>query len=65
MVACLRRLIDISVSLSQGATHMGMKPEATVLMKQQAGPIHSVYVVLQQRTGLALPAIEQLLSTLS
>jgi len=65
VIGCLRRLIDISVSLSQGATRMGMKPEATALMKQQAGPIHSVYVVLQQRTGLALPAIEQLLSTLA
>ena len=65
VIACLRRLVDISVSLSQGATRMGMKPEAAALMKQQADHIYRVYEVLQQRTGLTLPEIEQFLVTLA
>ena len=62
--ASLRRLFTISVSLSAGASKLGMRPGAEALIKQNAGHIKSVYALLRDRTGITIPEIEILLSTL-
>jgi hypothetical protein len=44
---------------------MGMKPETEQIMRQRVNHIRSVYTLLQQHTGLSLPTIENLLTSLS
>jgi len=65
VMASLRRLFSISASLSEGADKLGMRPEAVALMRQNVGHIENVYSVLCDRTGITIPEIEILLSTLS
>jgi aminoglycoside phosphotransferase (APT) family kinase protein len=65
VAASFRRLFSISVSLSDGAGKLGMRPEAVALMKQNVGHIENVYSVLYNRTGITISEIETLLSTLS
>jgi aminoglycoside phosphotransferase (APT) family kinase protein len=65
VAASFRRLFSISVSLSDGADKLGMRPEAVTQMKQNVGHIENVYSVLYDRTGITIPEIETLLSTLS
>lgn len=62
---CARRLLDIAVSLSQGAEKRGMRPEAVAAMKQQREPAERVYGMLTERTGLRVPCIESALASLS
>lgn len=62
VMACLRRLFDIAVSIQEGAAARGMRPEAVELMKQDAGPIASVHELLVDRTGIAIPLIENTLA---
>ena len=64
VIACFKRLFDITVSLSNGATTLGMKPDAEEEMKQQINRIQAVYDQLQERIGRPLPEIERLLLTL-
>jgi len=59
--ACARRLFDITVSLSEGAEKLGMRPEAVQTMKEQMGPLSRVYDLLMQHTGVRIGSIEQLL----
>jgi aminoglycoside phosphotransferase (APT) family kinase protein len=65
VAASLRRLLSISVSLSNGADKLGMRPEAVASMKQSVNHIGDVYSVLHDRTGINIPEIETLISTLS
>lgn len=65
VAASLRRLLSIAVSLSDGASRLGMRPEAVTLMKQNVDHIKNVYAFLYDRTGIAIPEIEELISTLS
>jgi aminoglycoside phosphotransferase (APT) family kinase protein len=65
VAASLRRLFSISVSLSDGSDKLGMRPEAVTMMKKSIGHIENVYAFLYDRTGIAIPEIETLLSTLS
>lgn len=65
VMAILRRLFDISVSLSSGAAQMGMRPGAEALMKQNAEPIKNVYERLGELTGIATPEIAHFIATLS
>jgi len=65
VAASLRRLFSIAVSLSDGADKLGMRPEAVTLMKQNIGHIKNVHAFLYDRTGIAIPEIETLISTLS
>jgi aminoglycoside phosphotransferase (APT) family kinase protein len=64
VVACLRRLSDISGSLDQGPAQLGMRPGVEELMRN-ASHIESVYAVLLERTGIRIPKIEALLDTLT
>lgn len=65
VVASLRRLVDFSVSLGSGAEAMGMRPETVAIMRERGDHYRQVYALLQDRTGLHLPEIEQLLNSLS
>ena len=64
VLACCRRLFDISVSLSSGAMVLGMKPEAEVQMRKKSNHIRLVYEQLQTKTGCTLPEIEKLIFSL-
>ena len=46
VAACLRRLFSISVSLSDGAAKLGMRPEAVAMMKKNVSHIKNVYALL-------------------
>ncbi len=65
VVAYLVRLFNISVSLSDGAAKLGMRPGAEALMKKNVGHIENVYELLRDTTDIAIPEIENLLETLS
>ena len=62
---CLRRLLDLTVSLQQGAGRRGMRPEALQMMKQDAAAHKRVYDLMLARTGLLLPEVERLLASFS
>lgn len=59
--ACLRRLFDAAVSLSQGAEKQGMRPGAAKQMRKQMGAYRRIYNLLQDRSGQRITEIEQLL----
>jgi len=59
--ACLRRLFDVAISFSQGAEKQGMRPGAIDQMQQQMAAYRRVYDLLQDRSGLRISEIEQLL----
>ena len=65
VMAIFRRLFDISVSLTEGASEMGMRPGAEEMMKQNVDHIKRVHTLLQERTGITISEIEALLSTLT
>ncbi|MEO7021085.1 MAG: phosphotransferase [Ktedonobacteraceae bacterium] len=64
VIACLKRLFDIAVSLHNGAATLGMKPTAEEEMKQQVNRIEAVYAQLQEWVARPLPEIEQLILTM-
>lgn len=64
VLASAKRLFTISVSLSKGATRMGMRPGAETMMKQNVAHIQRVYNLLRKRTGINILEIEKLISTL-
>ncbi|MEP7359632.1 MAG: phosphotransferase family protein [Anaerolineales bacterium] len=59
---CLRRLADITVSLTHGAERMSMRPEAVALMRAQLPQFSVVAGMLQTRTGLRVPEVDALLA---
>ena len=65
VIAAMRRLFIISVALSSGGGSLGMRAEATAIMRGQVAHIQRVYAVLQGHTGLHLPEIERIITTLS
>jgi len=65
VMAILRRLFSISVSLSDGASKLGMRSGAETMMKQNVDHLKNVYELLIDRTGIAIPKIETLLETLT
>jgi len=65
VMASLRRLFSILVSLSDGAGRMGMRPGAEEMMKQQGPRLRKAYDLLHDRTRITVPEIEKLLSTLN
>jgi aminoglycoside phosphotransferase (APT) family kinase protein len=59
VIASLRRLIGISISLQSGPEQMGMRPEATSIMQQQM-PAHArVYATYMGHTNIPLPFFEK------
>ncbi len=65
VIACYRRLFGILVSLTTGADKLGMRPEALMSMKQSVDHIRNVYALMYDRTAIAVPEVETLISTLS
>jgi aminoglycoside phosphotransferase (APT) family kinase protein len=64
VIAALRRLFDLAVSLSSGVESLGMRPETVAIMRQQQDRYQQVYDLLCKYTGLRIPEIERLLDTL-
>ncbi len=64
VIGALRRLVDLSVSLSAGADALGMRPDTVEIMRRQREDYQRVYDLLCTYTGLKLPEIERLLDTL-
>ncbi len=62
--ACARRLIDLSVSLLDGAQKMGMRSEAVAAMRQDRFSFENVYELLVERTGICIKEVEDLISSL-
>jgi aminoglycoside phosphotransferase (APT) family kinase protein len=65
VIAALRRLFIISVSITQGADKLGMRPQSVEMMKLSVKHIKNVYSFLLDRTGITIPKIENMLSNLS
>lgn len=63
-VACLRRLIDLTVSLSGQGEARGLRPEAVAAMRRMVGAHRRVYELLLARIGVRVPEVEQCLADL-
>lgn len=64
VMAAVRRLFTIVVSLGAGGEQLGMRPEAAALIQQHAGHITAVYDVFKDRCELRIPAVERLIESL-
>jgi aminoglycoside phosphotransferase (APT) family kinase protein len=64
VVASTRRLFSILVSITGGAERLGMRPGAEALMKKSRHHVAAAYALLRSRTGLQIPAVEDLLTLL-
>jgi aminoglycoside phosphotransferase (APT) family kinase protein len=60
--ASLRRTASIDISLTAGAEKLGMRPGAEAQMKTDSSHLSTAYALLRERTGLTIPAVENLLS---
>jgi len=65
VITALRRLFSISVSITQGANKMGMRPQAVEMMKWDVKHIKNVYTFLLDRTGISIPKIEEMILDIS
>ncbi|TET11075.1 MAG: hypothetical protein E3J86_03840 [Candidatus Thorarchaeota archaeon] len=63
--AILRRLFDVSVSLDEGATELGMREDAVEMMKEQMGHVRVVYNLLGVLTDITIPEIETWIDSFS
>ncbi|MGY5873181.1 MAG: phosphotransferase [Candidatus Thorarchaeota archaeon] len=63
--ACLRRLHDISSSLSKGAEEIGLRPGAVQMMRESVGHIINVRNRLKDLTGIVIPSIDNMIEELS
>ncbi len=63
--AILRRMFDISVSLSSSATDLGMRQGAAEMMRESTHHIRNVYSLLQEYTGIEVLEFEQLIQNIS
>ncbi len=61
--ACAKRLLSVVLSLSEGPEKLGMRPGAVTQMREQMGAIGRVYELLLERTGIAVPEVEELLAS--
>ncbi|UCH57307.1 MAG: phosphotransferase family protein [Candidatus Bathyarchaeota archaeon] len=64
VIATIRRIRDIYVSLTKGAKEMGMREGAEDQMRSVSDHVRGVYGVLVERTGIMLPEFEELLRSL-
>lgn len=61
----LRRLFDVSVSLDEGASELGMREDAVEMMKAQMGHIRVVYDLLGELTDITIPEVESWIDSFS
>jgi aminoglycoside phosphotransferase (APT) family kinase protein len=59
-IACARRLLDLTVSLTQGAQHMGMTAQAVEAMRADMEAHRRVHRLFIERTGLQIEAFVNL-----
>jgi aminoglycoside phosphotransferase (APT) family kinase protein len=59
-IACARRLLDLTVSLTQGAERMGMSAQATQAMRSSMDAHRRVYRLFIERTGLQTQTFDKL-----
>jgi aminoglycoside phosphotransferase (APT) family kinase protein len=59
-VACARRLLDLTVSLTQGAQLMGMNAQATEAMRANMEAHRRVYRLFIEHTGLQIEPFDSL-----
>ncbi|OGO60243.1 MAG: hypothetical protein A2032_01680 [Chloroflexi bacterium RBG_19FT_COMBO_49_13] len=59
-IACARRLLDLTVSLTQGAERMGMSAQATKAMRNNMEAHRRVYRLFIERTGLQIQTFDKL-----
>ncbi|MFW9958012.1 MAG: phosphotransferase family protein [Candidatus Odinarchaeota archaeon] len=64
VTAILRRLFDISTSLSLGADELGMRPDAVEMIKSRVDHIKGVRDRLEDLTGIIIPKIDLLVDEL-
>jgi aminoglycoside phosphotransferase (APT) family kinase protein len=70
VVACMRQLLSVLISLRFGAprqagTHaVGGRPEAAALMRRDTGHVKHVAALLQARTGINMPDLDDALCAL-
>ncbi|MFN2303363.1 MAG: phosphotransferase family protein [Anaerolineales bacterium] len=62
VVAILRRLGTVMISLEAGAESLGMRPEAVESMRKDQVPLTRLYQRMRQITGLNLPEVESWLA---
>lgn len=60
--ACVRRLFDVTVSLSEGAEKLGMRPGAVENMRQQMDAFARVYELLVNLTGIRIEEIDRMVN---
>jgi aminoglycoside phosphotransferase (APT) family kinase protein len=65
VVACLKRLGSVVVSLLFGPEKMGMRPGAEATMRQDAEAYQRVYDLLLERTGIRVAEVEEMLASLA
>jgi len=61
VLSALRRLVDFHVTFTSGAEGMGMRPGAAKMMRETSSHLHWVFEVVNSRTGITLPGIDELL----
>jgi len=59
-IACARRLLDLSVSLTQGAQRMGMNAQAVEAMRANMEAHRRVHRLFIERTGLQIKVFDKL-----
>ncbi|MFW9961459.1 MAG: phosphotransferase family protein [Candidatus Thorarchaeota archaeon] len=64
VAAILRRLLDISTSMSIGAAELGMRPDAIEMIKSRVDHIKAVRDRLEDLTEIAIPKIDLLIDEL-
>ena len=63
VMACLRRLYDVSTSLKQGAAQAGLHPGAQQAIRGDLSAHRRVYELLVTRTGIRIPAVEAIFAS--
>lgn len=61
LIAGVRRLFDVTVSLSEGPEKLGMRPGAVTQMRQQLEPLSRIYERVVAKTGARIEEVESLL----
>jgi aminoglycoside phosphotransferase (APT) family kinase protein len=64
VIVCTRLLLSVLISLQFGAARQGMRPEAEALMRRDTEATTYAATLLQERTGLKMPDLEEALSLL-
>ena len=59
-MARARRLLDLTVSLTQGAGRMELNAQAVAAMRANMEPHRKVHQLFRDRTGLAIDAFDTL-----